>query len=78
MEERIGAVRSKWMGVATNSVVNANVMVLIPVLERQANICAKVSEICPSPLTESNLKKKFYKHKILFFKFSLRYHVNQV
>lgn len=56
MEERIGAVRSKWMGFATDSVVNANVMVLIPVLERKANICAKVLEICPSPLTESNLK----------------------
>lgn len=47
-------------------------MVLIPVLERKANICAKVLEICPSPLTESNLKKKFYKHKILFFKIFLK------
>lgn len=52
-------------------------MVLIPVLERKANICAKVLEICPSPLTESNLKKNSISIKFFFFKFSLRYQVNQ-
>ena len=39
MEERIGAVRSKWMEVATEWAVTANVMVLIPVLERKQIMC---------------------------------------
>ena len=47
-------------------------------LREKSKLCAKVLEICPSPLNESNLKKKFYKHKILFKKFSLRYQVNHV
>lgn len=41
MEERMGAVRSKWIGVATDSVVTAIVMVLGNVPQREPKVCAE-------------------------------------